>query len=69
MDDGHHQPALGVDRDAEVLGVVVGHLVCVDHGVQLRVHLQCLDGGQREERQEAQLDALAGLEVLPGLVA
>ena len=69
VDDRHHQPALGVDRDAEVLRVVVGDLVSVNHRVELRVHLQRLDGRQREERQEAQLDALAGLEVLPGLVA
>ena len=63
VDDRHHQPPLGVDRDPEVLGVVVGDLVPVDHRVELRVHLQGLDGGEREEREEGQLDALAGLEV------
>ena len=61
VDDRHHQAALGVDRDAEVLGVVVGHLRVgrVDHGVDHRVDLERLHRGEREERQEAQLDALA----------
>ena len=47
VDDRHHQPALGVDRDAKVFGVVVGDLVPVDYRVQLRVHLQRLDGSDR----------------------
>ena len=64
LDDRDHQPALGVDGDAEVLGVVVGDLAGrgVDARVQLRVHLERLDGGQREERQEGELHALPCLE-------
>ena len=41
----------------------------VDDGVELGVGLERLDGGQREERQERQLDALAGLERGLGPVA
>ena len=66
VDDRHQQPALGVHRDAEVLGVVVGDRagLLVDRGVHRRVRLERLDGGLGEERQERELDALAGLEVL-----
>ena len=55
LDDRDEQAALGVDRDAEVLGVVVGDLarLGVDRGVDARVRLERLDRGQREERQEA----------------
>src|SRR6185437_12010172 len=47
VDDWHDQPALGVHGDAEVLGVVVGDLrgFRVDDRVELRVHLERLDGG------------------------
>ena len=71
VDDRHHQAALGVHRDAEVLGGVVGDLLRlgVDDRVELRVDLERLDGGLREERQEGQLDALAGLEGGLGPVA
>ena len=64
-DDGHEQPAIAVDGDAEVLGVEVGDgaLGHVERGVHLRELLECLDRGLAEERQEGQLDALAGLEV------
>src|SRR6202035_4659561 len=64
VDDRHHQAAVGVHGDAEVLGGVVGDLLRlgVDDRVELRVDLERLDGGLGEERQEGQLDALAGLE-------
>ena len=65
VDDRYEQAALGVDGDAEVLGVVVGDRLRlgVDGGVDGRVRLERLDRRDREERQERQLDALAGLEV------
>ena len=71
LDHRDHQAALGVHRDAQVLGVVVGDRAAggVDDGVELGVGLERLDGGQREERQERQLDALAGLERGLGPVA
>ena len=71
VDDRHHQAAVGVHGDAEVLGRVVGDLLRlrVDDRVELRVDLQRLDGRLREERQERQLDALAGLEGGLGPVA
>ena len=71
LDHRDHQAALGVHRDAQVLGVVVGDGAAagVDDGVELGVGLERLDGGQREERQERQLDALAGLERGLGPVA
>src|SRR5579875_2087818 len=43
VDDRHHEAALGVHRDAEVLGVMVGDLVPIEHRVELRVHLERLD--------------------------
>ena len=51
---GDEQAALGVDGDAEVLGVVVGDRagLVVDRGVDDGCCLERLDGGQREERQE-----------------
>src|SRR6185312_11953650 len=71
VDHWHHQAALGVHRDAEVLGGVVGDFLrlAVDDRVQHWVHLECLDGRLREERQERELDALAGLEGRLGPVA
>ena len=67
---GHEQAALGVHGDAEVLGVVVGDRagLLVDGGVHRRVRLERLDRGLREERQERELHALAGLEVGLGLL-
>src|SRR6201996_2432605 len=52
-----HQAPLGVHRDAQVLGRVVGDLLrlLVDHRVEYRVDLQCLHRGLGEERQEGQL--------------
>ena len=47
----------------EVLAAVVDDLVALDARVDHRVRLERLDGGEREERQEAELRALAGLEV------
>jgi len=51
VDDRDHQATVGVHRDAEVLGGVVGDLLSlgVDDRVELRVHLERLDGGLREE--------------------
>ena len=70
-DDRHQQAALGVDRDAQVLGVVVGDRagVQVDRGVDVRVDPQRLDRGEREERQERQLHAVPRREVGLGRVA
>ena len=64
VDGRGQQAALGVHRDAEVLGAVVGHLLglVVDRRVQLRVLLERLDRGLGEERQERELHALALLE-------
>ena len=57
MDDRHEQAAVGVDGDAEVLGLVVGDRAggLVDARVDHRVRLEGLDGGQGEERQEDSL--------------
>jgi hypothetical protein len=65
VDDRNEQSARGVDGDAEVFGVVVGDGlgVRVDGGVHDRMGLERLDGGDGEERQEAQLDTFASLEV------
>ena len=48
--------------------VVIRDLGPVDDRVELRVHLERLDHGEREEGQEAQLDAFPGLEVALGPV-
>jgi hypothetical protein len=71
LDHRDHEAAVGVDGDAEVLGILVGDRAAggVEHGVQLGVDLQRLDRGQREERQERELDAFAGLEGGLGPVA
>ncbi|ERN45266.1 ABC transporter ATPase [Prescottella equi NBRC 101255 = C 7] len=65
VDDRREQALLGVDRDAQVLGSVVRDLlgVLVVARVHVRVNLECLDDGLREERQERQVDALALGEV------
>ncbi len=65
MDDRREQALLGVDRDAQVLGSVVRDLlgVLVVARVHVRVNLEGLDDGLREERQERQVDALALGEV------
>ena len=65
LDHRGEQALLGVDRDREVLAVVVGDLALlgVDRGVERRVHLERVDRRLGEERQERQLDALAGREV------
>ena len=65
LDDRGEQTLLGVDREGEVLAVVVGDLagLGVDRGVELRVLLQRVDRRLGEERQVGQLDALAGQEV------
>src|ERR1022692_376189 len=67
-DDRHHQPAVRVHRDAQVLRIVVGHLGAgrIDHRVEPGVHLECLHRGKREERQEGQLDAVEALKVRLG---
>ena len=64
LDHRDEQAAVGVDGDAEVLGLVVGDRAggLVDRAVDDRVGLERLDGREREERQERQLRALAGLE-------
>src|SRR5689334_24164882 len=63
VDDRHQQPALGVHRDAEVLGVVVGDRprLGVDGRVDVRVLLERLDRGDREDGQARQLHALPPL--------
>ena len=70
-DHRDEQAARGVDRDGQVHGPVVGHLLAllVDRGVELRVLLERLDRRLREERQVGQLDALAALELGLGLRA
>ncbi|SLE57627.1 Uncharacterised protein [Mycobacteroides abscessus subsp. massiliense] len=61
MDHRGEQALVGVDRDAQVLGVEVGDLLgflvvaCVD----VRVRLECLHRGLGEERQERQVHTLA----------
>ncbi len=64
VDDRDEQPPVGVHRDAQVLGVVVGDrpLLDVDAGVEVRVLPQRCADGDREERQEGELDAFPCLE-------
>ena len=61
VDDGGEQALLGVDGEAEVLGVVVGDLfgVLVVAGVDVRVDLERVDHGPGDERQVGQVHALA----------
>ena len=61
VDHRRQQALLGVDREAEVLGVVVGDLlgVLVVAGVDVRVGLQRVDDRAGDERQVRQVDALA----------
>jgi hypothetical protein len=61
---------LGVHGDTQVFGVVVGDLAAggVDGGVDLGMLPQGLQRRLREEREEGQLDTLAGLEVRLGPV-
>ena len=56
---GRQQAALGVDRDAHVLGGRVDDAVAVDRRVDDRVRRERLGRRQREERQEGEL--VAGL--------
>ena len=68
---GNQQALVGVHRDRQVLGVVVGDflLVLVVGRVDLRVLLQGLGDGLGDEGQEGQLDAVLGLEGVLGLGA
>src|SRR5699024_5780745 len=58
LDDRDHQPALGVRRHADVLDRRVLDHLPIDLGVDLRVHLQSLDRGLDQERQEGELGPL-----------
>src|SRR6266536_871855 len=67
-DHRYDETALGVHSDPEMFGIVKGDfsLLRVDDGVQLRVQLERLNRGEREERHEGKPDAFAGLELGPG---
>ncbi|GAA3290335.1 hypothetical protein GCM10020295_04520 [Streptomyces cinereospinus] len=64
VDHGDHQAPLGVHRDADVLGVVVGDgaRLHVDARVEDGVVLERVHGSLHEERHRGQLDALPGGE-------
>jgi hypothetical protein len=69
VDDRREQTLLGVDRETEVFGVVVGDLagVLVVAGVDIGMGLERVDDGAGDERQEGEVDALSFGEVLLGL--
>src|SRR6516225_9302905 len=60
VDDGGEQALLGVDGEAEVLGVVIGDLLrfLVVAGVDVGMNLEGVDRGPRDERQEGQVHPL-----------
>ena len=60
----HDQPALGADRDADVIVVLVDDVGAVDLGVDGGNLLQRLHAGPHEEAHEAELDAVLLLEQL-----
>ena len=65
----HHQAALGADRDADVIIILVDHVGAVDLGVDGGNFLQRLDAGAHEEAHEAELHAVLLLEQLLELIA
>ena len=60
--DGHDEPFLRADGDADVVVVLEHHLVALDLGVDPRKLAQRADRGLDEERREAEADAEALLE-------
>ncbi len=59
---GHDKPALGADRDADVIVVLVDDVVAVDFGVDRWDVVQGVKAGFHEKAHEAELDAMLLLE-------
>ena len=60
--DRHDETALGADRDADVVVVLIDDVSAVDLGVHRRDFLERLHAGAHEEAHEAELGAVLLLE-------
>ena len=65
----HDQAALGADRNAEVIVVLVDDVGAVDLGIDGRDFLERLDAGAHEKAHEAELHAVLLLEQIAVLRA
>ena len=62
MHHRHHQPALGADRDADMVVVLVDDVGAIDLGVDGGNFLERLRAGAHEEAHEAEFCAVLLLE-------
>src|SRR4029079_16851504 len=58
----YNQALVGPDRDADVVIALEDHLVALDFGIDPRAGLERADDRLREERHEAETDAVLLLE-------